>query len=440
LELRRVCGCAFSASASSHHHLDMNFCYIFLLLLVVLSAYSESPQYGKPPDPLDLTAVTVCPNSSSDSLGVLAPVLPQSEVFGSVQSQNMVLPQNEVYKYYVLSQNEMFGSQNMILPQNEVYKYYVLSQNEMFGSQNMILPQNKVYRTIVLPQSEVFESQNMILLQNEVFEIVLPQNEVNISILPQGGIFRVVIVNWQLSNKVKAVIDFVFGLGVKSIKILTSTLKNGGEKLGGTIRILLESFQHVLKMYTWSMSENQASIQFKCKLIGLLLRRSLFRKHDFTLLVHRVYHDYQNSHFQNLHFWHLKFFSKSKNDSHTHIKEHAEKLSRYQFHGGGKVLLFSSDELLPYVSTDLHKQQYQFLHCITKKRKQSLVLHDGDVLCNVPLNILAPKLTLKTAKELANLHDMYMPSKILLKMHKYCLKVTNVKLVKMFLLYLDLLK
>ena len=37
------------------------------------------------------------------------------------------------------------------------------------------------------------------------------------------------------------------------------------------------------------------------------------------------------------------------------------------------------------------------------------------VLCNVPLNVLAPKLTLKSAKELANLHDMYMPSKILLK-------------------------
>jgi hypothetical protein len=33
----------------------------------------------------------------------------------------------------------------------------------------------------------------------------------------------------------------------------------------------------------------------------------------------------------------------------------------------------------------------------------------------VPLNILAPKLTLKAAKELANLHDIYMPSKILLK-------------------------
>jgi hypothetical protein len=50
-----------------------------------------------------------------------------------------------------------------------------------------------------------------------------------------------------------------------------------------------------------------------------------------------------------------------------------------------------------------------------KKQKQSLVLHDGDILCNVPLNILAPKLTLETAKELTNLHGIYMPSKILLK-------------------------
>ena len=80
--------------ASSHHHPDMNFYYIFLLLLVVLSAYSESPQQGEPPDPLDLTVVAVCPNSSSDSLGVLAPVLPQSEMFGPV------LPQNEVSIFF----------------------------------------------------------------------------------------------------------------------------------------------------------------------------------------------------------------------------------------------------------------------------------------------------------------------------------------------------
>jgi len=75
----------------------MNLCYIFLLLLVILSAYSESPQYGKHSDSFDLPLAAVCPNSSSDNLGILAPVLPQNES-GSVLSQNMVLPQDEVYR------------------------------------------------------------------------------------------------------------------------------------------------------------------------------------------------------------------------------------------------------------------------------------------------------------------------------------------------------
>ena len=180
----------------------MNFYYIFLLLLVVLSAYSESPE---PPGPLDFSVVAVCPNSSSDPLGVLAPVLSQNEMSGSVLSQNRVLPQNEVYRI-------------IVLPQNEVNRTIVLPQSEVFGSQNMILPQNEVFRTV--------------LLQNEAFEIILPQNEVNIYVLPQGGIFRVEMVNWQLSNEVKAVIDFVLNLRVKSIKILTSTLVNGVKKNG----------------------------------------------------------------------------------------------------------------------------------------------------------------------------------------------------------------
>jgi len=124
LELRRVCGCAFPYETSTT---------CFLLLLVVLSAYSESPQQGEPPDPLDLTVVAVCPNSSSDSLGVLAPVLSQNEMSGSVLFQNRVLPWNEVYRNIVLPQSEMFGSQN------EVYRTIVLPQSEVFGSQNMIL-------------------------------------------------------------------------------------------------------------------------------------------------------------------------------------------------------------------------------------------------------------------------------------------------------------
>jgi hypothetical protein len=102
----------------------MNFLYYFFLLLVVLSAYSESPQHAKPPDFPD---PTVCSNCSSAQLGILAPVLPQNEVFITNP------PQNEVYR--------------TTLPQNEVYKT-TLPQNEVF---KIVLPQNGVYRTI-LPQ------------------------------------------------------------------------------------------------------------------------------------------------------------------------------------------------------------------------------------------------------------------------------------------------
>src|ERR1700722_13192642 len=73
----------------SSHHINMNLCYIFLLLLVILSAYSESPQYCKHSDSFDLPLAAVCPNSSSDNLGILAPVLPQNES-GSVLSQSIL--------------------------------------------------------------------------------------------------------------------------------------------------------------------------------------------------------------------------------------------------------------------------------------------------------------------------------------------------------------
>jgi len=91
----------FFVHASFYYHPPMNFYYSFLLLLVVLSAYSEGPQYAKPPDPLDSSLVNVYPNSSSAQLGVLAPVLPQNEVYMFTQPQNEVYlspqPQNEVY-------------------------------------------------------------------------------------------------------------------------------------------------------------------------------------------------------------------------------------------------------------------------------------------------------------------------------------------------------
>ena len=173
----------------------MNFYYSFLLLLVVLSAYSESPPYAKPPDS---TIVTVCPNSSN-SLGVLAPVLTQ----------------NDMYMFF--------------LPQNEVYM--------------SILPQ-----------------------------IGMSQTEVNITVLPENEVFQIVAVNFQLSSRVKTIINFVINSGVQRFKILPSTLVCCGENLCWTIRILLEFFRYVLEMYTWSLSENKSSVQFKSRLIGLFLK------------------------------------------------------------------------------------------------------------------------------------------------------------------------
>ena len=124
----------------------MNFYYTFLLLLVVLSAYSENPEHGKPPDSFDLTIAAVCPNSSSDLLGVLAPVLPQNES-GSVLSQNMVLPQDEVYR--------------TDLPLNEVGS---VLQNGVFM---FVLPQNRVFE-IVLSQ---FETNKTVLHQSNIVTV-----------------------------------------------------------------------------------------------------------------------------------------------------------------------------------------------------------------------------------------------------------------------------
>src|ERR1700734_3867368 len=144
-----------------------------------------------------------------------------------------------------------------------------------------------------------------VLPQNEVYRSVLPQTEVYKTVLPQNGVFKIVAVNCQLSNRVKTTINFVFNLGDKSFKILTSTLTHGGEKLVWTIRILLESLQHVLKMYTWSLSENLASVQFRCRLTALLLKQCLFKKHDFAVYLHKLYHSYQNLCFQHLRVFQL---------------------------------------------------------------------------------------------------------------------------------------
>ena len=76
---------------------------------------------------------------------------------------------------------------------------------------------------------------------------------------------------------------------------------------------MLECLQHILKMYAWSLSENQVSIQLKCKLVGLMLKQSFFRKHDFAVQVSQIYFDYQNQC-----IWQLRKYS---NNSHAHVKK-----------------------------------------------------------------------------------------------------------------------
>ena len=190
---------------------------------MVLSAFFESPQHGKPPDSLDFLLVAVCPNSNSDSLGILAPVLPQGEMFGSVLPQNMVLPQNEVYRA-VLPQHEVFGS---------------VLQNGVF----------------------MFEFD---LLQNEVFKFHLSQTEVNITVLPQNGLYNNEFFNYQFFDKVKNIVNSLLNIGDKSKEFFTSVMIHGAKNLAWVMQILLESFQHVLKMYTWSLSENLTSVRFQC--------------------------------------------------------------------------------------------------------------------------------------------------------------------------------
>ena len=96
-----------------------------------------------------------------------------------------------------------------------------------------------------------------------MFEIVLSQIEINKKVLHQSNI---VTVQCQLFNSIKNAVNFMLNIVVEIMKLLTSAVTHGGEKLSWTIRILLECLQHILKVYAWSLSENQASVQFKCRL------------------------------------------------------------------------------------------------------------------------------------------------------------------------------
>ena len=97
------------------------------------------------------------------------------------------------------------------------------------------------------------------LASEQVFEVVLSQIEINKKVLHQSNI---VTAKCQLFNSMKNAVNFMLNIVVEIMKLLTSTVTHGGEKLPWTIKILLECLQHILKMYVWSLSEHQASVQF----------------------------------------------------------------------------------------------------------------------------------------------------------------------------------
>src|SRR6202051_4560379 len=144
----------------------------------------------------------------------------------------------------------------------------------------------------ILPHDEVYKTTQP---QNKADKIVLPQNDtwLHKTVLFKIVSFKIDAANCQLFQGMKKIIGFVLNLQVKCFNNLRSVLIDWGEKLGWTMRILLESLQHVLKMYIWSLSENQVSIRFRCRLVRLFLKQSFFRKHDFDILVYRIYHEYQ---------------------------------------------------------------------------------------------------------------------------------------------------
>jgi len=90
-----------------------------------------------------------------------------------------------------------------------------------------------------------------------------------------------------------------------------------------------------------------------------MLQQSLFRKHDFAVQVLQIYDDHQNHCFQQWKNYSNNFHEDTK-------EEYSDNSTRFDYYGGGKSLIFLSDELHLYVSADLHEQQYQFLQCVKK--------------------------------------------------------------------------
>jgi hypothetical protein len=240
-----------------------------------------------------------------------------------------------------------------------------------------------------------------------VLKIVLPHNEV---IPAQIKCFKSEF--FKEVQNIMSKLNSVMTQSVKSFRKSMLHLVHGGKTFLWAIRIAPECFQHILKMYGWSLAENQISIRFRCRLTALFLKQSFFRKHDFSAMVDKLVSSDQRSPIFSLN----SILTCKKSSNHEVLNESFKKPSAYEYYGGGPSLVFSSDELLPYASTDLDEKQYRFLRCVKTEDKQTHISdNESTVLCVVPLSILAPKLTMTCIKDLAALHQIFVPSKTLVK-------------------------
>jgi hypothetical protein len=128
----------------------------------------------------------------------------------------------------------------------------------------------------------VFVFEKVCVVMFVVTGDILPSDAFWLQIIFVLSQSSIVTGNCQLFKNLENSVNSLLNTGDKIMEFLASIVIHGAEKLAWTIWILLECLQHILKMYAWSWSENQASIWFKCRLIGLMLKQSFFRKHDFA--------------------------------------------------------------------------------------------------------------------------------------------------------------
>ena len=168
-------------------------------------------------------------------------------------------------------------------------------------------------------------------------------------------------------------------------------------------------------MYTFALSESQMSVTLKCRTIALYLKQSVFLKHDFDVYLHKVLSSTRTLHFHpffSLNSCPLSTFSQPIFDEHTSDFSPGE-TAKYNCIGGGRQLVFSLDELAQYALTSITEKQYKFVQCLDKDKAHTKASGDNTlIICDIPLSILAPRLTLTHIKKLALLHNVHIAARL----------------------------